>query len=562
MYRAVPSWFMDINGQKQDMLAQNQEINWYPEHIKHGRFEKTVLSAPDWNLSRNRFWATPLPVWKGKDANGEIKLKVVGSYEELEKLSGRTLNDYHRPWVDDITFKLDGITYERIPEVIDCWFESGSMPFAQFHYPFENVQHFEERFPADFIVEYVPQVRAWFYVLHAVSVGLFGKSAYKNVMVHGTVAGNDGRKMSKSFGNYTDPNELMDQYSADSLRFLFLSSSLMNGEDFSLVDKDVGDVARKLSMIWNVYDFFTTYAEVDEWEWNGELNDHSEQCENILDTWIISLTHELINDVGKAMKRYDLQSAARFILPFVDDLSNWYVRRSRKRFWKSDEVDDKQMAYKTLHYVLVQLSLVIAPFTPFLAEELYKNLTGKESVHLENWPDVGHVNEQVISEMSALRRAVQEGLAFRSKAQLKVRQPLASVNVEGGEDLGVRKEVYFEVLKEELNVKSVFWETDGQFDVNLDIELTPELISEGHAREVVRLIQQARKNAVLEIDDRIRLNVAADDKIVRQAIENYAEYIKAETLAVTIGNELIDSDYSEEKKLGNSFIKIHITKAN
>lgn len=561
MYRAVPSWFMDIEGQKQQMLEENGNINWHPDHIKHGRFEKTVQAAPDWNISRDRFWATPIPVWKGKDSDGNELIKVVGSYQELKELSGKELDDYHRPWVDDITFEIDGVKYSRIDKVIDCWFESGSMPFAQFHYPFENVKHFEERFPADFIVEYVPQVRAWFYVLHAISVGLFGEKAYKNVMVHGTVAGNDGRKMSKSFGNYTDPNDLMDTYSADSLRFLFLNSSLMNGEDFSLIDKDVGDIARKLSMIWNVYDFFTTYAEVDGWEWDGSLQDHTSECENILDTWIISKIHKLINDVEIAMKEYNLQSAARYVLPFVDELSNWYVRRSRKRFWKSDDDKDKELAYKTLHYVLVQLSHVIAPFTPFLADELYRSLTDGESVHLQSWPQVGHVNEQVIREMDALRSAVQEGLAFRSRAQIKVRQPLATVRVQGGEDFGVREDVYIPILKEELNVKEVIWKSEGEFEVTLDTDITEELSREGLSREVVRYVQQARKNAGLEVDDRINLSLITDDNELSAAIAEHQEYICQETLSVKLSDQEMSGGHSDTKKLGDRELKLQFTKS-
>jgi len=302
MYRAHPSWFMNIADQREQMLVENTEhINWFPPHIKHGRFEKTVQTAPDWNLSRDRFWATPMPVWKGVDAKGNEHVKVVGSYDELEKLSGKRLEDYHRPWIDDVTFEIDGVTYTRIDKVMDSWFEAGSMPFAQFHYPFENVEKFEANFPGDFIVEYVGQVRAWFYYVHAVNVGLFGQNAFKNVIVTGTVAGNDGRKMSKSYGNFTDPNELMDMYSADSLRFLLLQSPLLNGEDFALIDKDVADVARKLSMVWNMYDFFTMYAEVDGWEFKGEVTDPSESLENPLDQWIVSRVHQRNQQVEKRM---------------------------------------------------------------------------------------------------------------------------------------------------------------------------------------------------------------------------------------------------------------------
>lgn len=559
-YRAHPSWFMDVDNQKTEMLEQNSSINWFPEHVKNGRFEKTVQSAPDWNISRDRFWATAMPVWKGTDTDGNNYIKVVGNYAELKELSGVELEDYHRPWIDDVTFTINGVLYTRIDKVLDCWFESGSMPFAQFHYPFENVQKFEDNFPGDFISEYVGQVRAWFYYLHAVNVGLFGKSAFKNVIVTGTVAGNDGRKMSKSFGNFTDPNLLMDTYSADALRFLFLSSSLMNGEDFALVDRNVSDISRKLSMIWNVYDFFTMYAEVDGWEWNGELQDHTESCENVLDTWILSKIHTLINDVEKATKEYDLQRATRSILPFIDDLSNWYVRRSRKRFWKSDDDRDKQFAYKTLHYVLVQFAHVVAPFAPFIADELYINLTGNKSVHLNDWPKVGHINELVVGEMDSLRSAVNDGLSLRAKSQIKTRQPLASITVSGARDLGPQKNNYLKVLEEELNVKAVSWISDGEYSVELDFNLTPELISEGLSRELVRLVQSARKDADLQVDDRINLILHTESPDLMQAISAHADYISSETLAVSVNTIENDLDYSTDKTINGETVKIKLSK--
>ena len=430
MYRAHPSWFMDIRGQRQQMLEQNNAIAWFPEHIKQGRFEKTIEQAPDWNLSRDRFWATAMPVWKGIDADGNEVVKVIGSYAELKRLSGVELDDYHRPWIDDVEFELDGVRYKRIDKVLDCWFESGSMPFAQFHYPFENREKFEASFPGDFIAEYVGQVRAWFYYLHAVSVGLFGRNSYKHCIVTGTLAGNDGRKMSKSYGNYTDPNELMDAYSADALRFLLLSSPLLNGEDFNLLDKDVQDVQRKLAMIWNMYDFFTMYADVDKWEWNGSMDDPSPLLENPLDVWVVSKLHQLQDQLTADMDGYNLPDALSGILPFLDDASNWYVRRSRRRFWKSDDDSDKHQAYTTLQYVLSRLAVLLAPFTPFLAEELYRNLTGGESVHLLDWPTSGAVDETVLSAMSRTRRVIEQGLALRmvkseTETQVKVRQPLA-----------------------------------------------------------------------------------------------------------------------------------------
>lgn len=532
MYRAHPSWFMDIEGQRTEMLEQNGNINWFPEHIKHGRFEKTMETAPDWNLSRDRFWATAMPVWKATDKQGKQHVKVIGSYAELKELSGVELEDYHRPWVDDVTFTIDGLEYKRIDKVMDCWFESGSMPFAQFHYPFENVEKFEQNFPGDFIAEYVGQVRAWFYYLHAVNVGLFGKEAFKNVIVTGTLAGNDGRKMSKSFGNFTDPNELMDLYSADALRFLLLSSPVLNAEDFSLQDKEVADVQRKLAMVWNMYDFFTLYADVDGWEWDGKCDDPYGTLSNPLDQWIISRLHQLIEEVDGHMQRYDLPNAVKPLIPFIDDASNWYVRRSRKRFWKSEDDSDKNDAYRTLHYVLLQLSQVLAPFTPFMAEELFQKLTGGElgeSVHLRDWPEVGHVNELLLDEMGHVRNYITEGLAKRATAGIKVRQPLKQVTVPALPD------TYREILAEELNVKAVVWlkkvtpETPDV--VTLDLTITPELKREGMIREVIRQVQNYRKQADLQVDDRIKLVLETDDAELKLAVHEFNDVIKQEVLA-------------------------------
>lgn len=524
MYRAHPSWFLDVDGQREEMLAHNtSDIHWFPEHIKHGRFEKNIQAAPDWNLSRDRFWATAMPVWEGTDKDGKKRQIVVGSYTELKELSGVELEDYHRPWVDSIEFDKDGVHYTRIDKVLDGWFESGSMPFAQFHYPFENKEKFEANFPGDFIAEYVGQVRAWFYYLHVVNVGLFGTSAFKNVIVTGTLAGNDGRKMSKSYGNYTDPNELMDQYSADSLRFLLLSSPVLNAEDFSLQDKDVGDVARKLSMVWNMYDFFTMYAEVDGWEFQGNLSDPTPQLTNPLDQWIVSRIHQLIAEVETNMDRYDIPGAMKPILPFIEDASNWYVRRSRRRFWKSGDDTDKNNAYRTLHYILVQLAQVLAPFTPFLAEELYQKLTGGESVHLLDWPKAGHVNELVVKDMETVRDYVNQALSIRAKERMKIRQPLASVTVP---TLGDFVD-FADILTEELSVKVV---KQGS-ELALDLALTDELKREGLMREVIRHIQNARKQAGLNVDDHITLSLRTESKELQAAIVEHEVVIAAETLA-------------------------------
>ena len=569
MYRAHPSWFMDINGQRETMIEKNADINWFPEHIKYGRFAKTVETAPDWNLSRDRFWATAMPVWKGIDKYGKELIKVVGSYQELKDLSGFELEDYHRPWVDDIKFTIDGVVYKRIDRVLDSWFEAGSMPFAQFHYPFENVEKFEANFPGDFIAEYVGQVRAWFYYLHSVSVGLFGTNTFKNVIVTGTLAGNDGRKMSKSFGNYTDPNVLMDQYSADSLRFLLLSSPVLNGEDVALQDKEVADVARKLNMIWNMYDFFTLYADVDGWDSglkDGELpSDPSSELENPLDQWIVSRVHQLNLEVNKQLQAYDMPSALKPILPFIDDASNWYVRRSRKRFWKSDSDSDKQQAYRTLHYVLTQLSLIMAPITPFLSEELYRKLTGGESVHLCDWPEAGHVNEMVVNVMTDIRQGIEQGLAQRSMAKLKVRQPLASAKLYLMA-MPVESEVdYFKlIVGEELNVKSVTFDitTEGNKLTELDLEITPKLRAEGTMREVVRNIQQARKEAGLEVDDRISLWLNTSNPDLQKVLDNtdLTDVISQETLSISL-NQGDAEGFVADVKVDGAELTITLTKA-
>ena len=530
IYRAFPSWFFNVTDSKTMLISENEKINWFPEYLKHGRFEKNIEAAPDWNLSRDRFFATAMPVWKGDKGS----VKVVGSYDELYELSGARLEDYHRPWVDEIEFEIDGEHFKRIDKVLDCWFESGSMPFAQLHYPFENREKFEKNYPADFIVEYVGQVRAWFYYVHVVNTALFSDIAYKNVITTGTLAGNDGRKMSKSLGNYTDPNLLMDQYSADSLRFLMLSSPVLAGEDFSLIDKDVSDVARKLSMIWNVYDFFTMYAEVDGFD--SEQAMAVSEFVNPLDIWLVSRVHQVRNQITEGMEAYNIPAALSSVLEFIDDMSNWFVRRSRRRFWKSEDDQDKLEAYSTLYYVLIYLAKIMAPFTPFLAEELYQNMTGAgvvnseipESVHLLDWPEAGVIDEAVLTQMAKTREIITAGLAERMKkteteAQIKVRQPLAKL-VYAGEKLD---DFYEQIIMEEVNVKSV---EHGEALV-LDKTLTPELLEEGKIRELIRFVQAARKKAGLNVDDRIRLMVSME------VPEAYREMLMNEVLAEELVHE-------------------------
>jgi len=532
IYKAQPAWYVNVDKIREELVEKNENISWYPEFLKHGRFKNGIENAPDWNISRDRYFGTAIPVWKceKEDCN---ELKVFGSYAELKEVSGAELSDYHRPGVDEVVFPCEkcGGKMRRISQVFDSWIESGSMPFAQFHYPFENQEQFEKSFPTDFISEYIAQTRAWFYVLHVVSVGIFGKESFKNVVTTGTIAGSDGKKMSKSLGNYTLPNIVLEKYSADALRLYLLSSPLLNAQNINFSEKSIQDIQRKvLATLWNSYSFFTLYANVDKWRLNYE-KENIGKSDNLLDRWIVSELHKLNREVDEQMQKYNLVKSVKPFELFIDNLSNWYIRRSRKRFWKSENDSDKNEAYSTLHYVLVELSRLMAPFAPFVSEEIFKNLTGEDSVHLTDFPvaDEKLIDEKLNEQMKSVRDIISAGLQLRASAKIKVRQPLQGVRIKKKE----LREEFFDIIKEELNVKNVVLDDFMDQEIFLDTDITEDLRLEGTAREIIRFVQEMRKEAGYEVDNRIKIWYVGQSAV----FEKFGEIIAKETLADTIKKE-------------------------
>jgi isoleucyl-tRNA synthetase len=617
---ATNSWFVSIDKIKDQMVKANKEVRWVPGHLRDGRFGKWLENARDWCISRNRFWGTPLPVWVNEE--DEMDRICVGSIEELEELSGQKVEDLHSHFVDEIVIEKEGKKYSRTSEVLDCWFESGSMPYAQFHYPFEDKEKFESNFPAEFIAEGLDQTRGWFYTLVVLGTALFGKSPFKSVIVNGLILAEDGKKMSKRLQNYPDPALVFDKYGADALRFYLMNSPVVRAEPLRFAERGIEEVVRKTILpIWNSYSFFVTYASIDGWKPSAEVLESNvvPKVTSKLDSWVISELETLLRDLTVEMDNYDLQSATEPISKFIDSLTNWYIRRSRRRFWKSDSDNDKNEAYSTLYYCLVKLSQIIAPFMPFISEEIYTNLTSKDSVHLSDWPayDESKINTDLNKEMELVRDVVNLGHSLRSKKKVKVRQPLAKVSVALPEGVDATMiESQKDVILEELNVKSLEIldgsdgfveivvqadarvlgpkygarvqeiikavkggefkllddgkvevldivldgdevevgyrgkegldiESDGGMVVMLDFELTEDLVSEGHAREIVRYVQELRKKADYNVDDRITVLVSTSDSLAK-SLESFSDYIAAETLANEVVSEG-DSWDCEEK---------------
>ncbi len=556
LYYAKPSWYIKTTAVKDQMVAGNREINWYPDYIKEGRFGDWLENNIDWGLSRERYWGTPLPVWRCGSDPGH--LECMGSIEELvsrPNVSGVVEPvDPHRPFVDEITFDCArcGGRMRRAPEVLDAWFDSGAMPYAQFHYPFEGRAEFESRFPADYIAEAIDQTRGWFYTLHALSVLLFGKPCFRNVVCLGHIVDARGEKMSKSKGNVIDPWRIINNQGADALRwYMFTTSPAGNVKRLSA--DQVSEAMRKvLSTVWNTYSFFVIYANIDRFD--PVKAGRPAATTDELDRWIISELNQLIAEVDRAYDRYDPTQAGRRIEEFVDYLSNWYVRRNRRRFWKGENDADKLSAYFALYDCLVTLARLMAPLAPFLSEELYQNLVraadpgAPESVHLCDFPaaDLSRVDEKLEADTRLVMKVCSLGRAARSKAEIKVRQPVSTVIVgtRGAGEQDSLRGLAAQVL-EELNVKALEFAPpgadlsgqpglcameDGGYVVAVSTEIPPELVEEGIAREITHRIQNMRKEAGFEIADYIVAYYQADPPL-RKAVEGQSAYIRQETLS-------------------------------
>jgi len=615
IYRAMPSWYVEVTKFRDRAVELNKQINWIPEHIRDGQMGHMLATAPDWSISRNRFWGTPIPVWRSKSG----KIKVYGSIAELEKASGKKVTDLHRPYIDDIIITEGGEEYTRVSDVFDCWFESGSMPFAQVHYPFENKDWFEHHFPADFITEYVGQTRGWFNTLIMLSTALFDKPPFKNCICHGVVLDAEtGLKYSKRLKNYKDPLEVINIFGADALRWLMVASPVMRGHDL-MVDPDgkfIRDVVRlAIKPIWNAYNFFCLYANAD-----GITAKLATDSQDVMDRYILAKCRHAAEAIEKALDAYDTPTACDAVSQFFEALNNWYIRRNKERFWKTERDADKQSAYDTLYTVLTTMCRAAAPLLPLTCEEIYKTLTGEESVHLAEFPSIipakagiHAADAELIADMDRVQDICNAALGIRNKLNIRVRQPLKSIKVVTNSNIAHEWKAKYgtmiaEIIKSEINVKEISegdmyvidyateklsinsavlgkrlpekmkqilpaskkgeWkQIDGTVEicgekllpseytlqlepkpefkdraqalstndalVILDTTITPELEAEGIARDMVRMIQQARKDAGLNVSDRIALHIDAADAVAK-AIVAHKAYIMEQTLTAEL----------------------------
>jgi isoleucyl-tRNA synthetase len=635
IYKALSSWYVKVTAIRDRMIEVNREITWIPSHIRDGLFGKWLEGARDWSISRNRFWGTPIPVWKSDDPRYP-RLDVYGSLDELERDFGVRPSDLHRPFVDTLVRPnpddpTGQSTMRRTEEVLDCWFESGSMPFAQVHYPFENREWFETHFPADFIVEYVAQTRGWFYTLVVLSTALFDKPPFSTCICHGVVLDENGQKLSKRLRNYPSPEEVFSSYGADALRWFLVSSAIFRGNDLQIdrEGKAIADVVRLvINPIWNAYYFFCLYANAD-----GVKAEFRTDARGTLDRYVLAKAHDLVADVTRQMDAYDLPGACATITSFVDVLNNWYIRRSRDRFWGTEMTPDRRDAYDTLYTILTLLARVSAPLLPLLMEEVYKGLTGEKSVHLTDWPGAAQLppDRELARDMDHARDVCSKALGIRKARNLRVRLPLASLTV-AGRDAG-RLAPYVPLIQDEVNVKRVeladtmedlgdlrltvnarilgaklghamkqvmaasrsgHWRRlddgrvevgghvlePGEFElrlvprdetaaqplstndaiVTLDVRVTPDLEEEGVARDLVRLIQQARRDSGIHVSDRIRLSVHVPDAL-QPAVARHREYIAEQTLATEFAFDGTHvNDFVREEELAGAPVTISLTR--
>ncbi len=514
-YNAVPAWFFDIQKLKSKLVAANQDISWFPEHLKQGRFGKGLETAPDWNISRSRYWGNPMPIWR--TAGKEPQYRVIGSLAELKKWAVNPeqvekLTDIHRQYLDNLEVWIDDaktLKGTRIPEVFDCWVESASMPFAAKHYPFENKDWFEKNYPAQFISEYIAQTRAWFYCMHVISVGLFDKPSFQNALTTGTILAEDGTKMSKSKKNYPDPMLVINKYGVDSLRLYLMSSVVMKADNLNFSEKEVSELRKKVFVIWwNVLSFYKTFVESQVMNAKLDVTAIPLELDHVMDKWIMSQLSILTTEVASAMDQYDVVKASRLLIEFVDSLSTWYLRQSRERL--KDQSAAGQQAGHVFGHVLLVLSQLFAPLTPFFSEVQFQALTNEEkSVHLSDWPIAAKwaVNKTLGEDMKLAEQTVTTAHKQRQVGGLKLRQPLAKVTVTSKQEKPAKEVI--ELILAEINVKSLEWKVkaDADFAVTLDTDLTPELIEEGKAREIMRQVQQLRKDAGVSVHDQVQVEL-------------------------------------------------------
>ncbi|GAA3341974.1 isoleucine--tRNA ligase [Amorphoplanes nipponensis] len=626
VYKAVSSWFVAVSTFRDRMVELNQEITWTPAHIKDGSFGKWLANARDWSISRNRFWGSPIPVWKSDDPTYP-RVDVYGSLAQLSEDFGVEVTDLHRPYVDELTRPnpddpTGRSTMRRVPEVLDCWFESGSMPFAQVHYPFENKEWFEHHYPGDFIVEYIGQTRGWFYTMHVLATALFDRPAFRNCLSHGILQGADGRKMSKSLRNYPDVYEVFDSYGSDAMRWMLMSSPVLRGGDMPVTEVAIRDSVRQVLLpLWNVWYFFSLYANAANYTARFRTD-----STHLLDRYILAKTSELVADTTRQLDDYDISGAAASVRSYLDALTNWYVRRSRDRFWAGDAD-----AFDTLATVLETLCRVMAPLAPLTAEEIWRGLTGERSVHLTDWPaaDAYPGDHELVASMDAIREVASAALSLRKAKALRVRLPLARLTVATPAAEALRP--FADLLADEVNVKDVQlsadlaayseqvltvvpralgprlgkqvqmvikavkagdWELvdgapvaagvtlqEGEYELKLvaadaensaplpagrgvvllDTEVTPELAAEGLARDMIRVVQQARRDADLDVSDRIALRIAAAPAVAA-AVEAHRDFVAAETLATSLTLDEAATGFSGEVGDGES-VTVAVTRA-